>query len=153
MQVARRGNHTGGGSRRYEWRCGSQMGEEGVEDRRRIMRAGARLGMELHRAHVERLVPEALERAVEEAPVRDLDLAGRGAGGGHREAVVLARDEHPSGGDVEHRVVRAPMAEMELLDPEAEREPEELVPETDAEDREPAEKRAGDFDSRGDRFR
>ena len=52
-----------------------------------------------------------------------------------REAVVLRRDAHPAGAQVVHRMVDAAVPELELEALAAEREPEDLVPETDAEDR------------------
>ena len=53
----------------------------------------------------------------------------------HREAVVLARDQHAPAVDIEHRVIRAVMTELHLHRLRAAREAEQLVAEADAEDR------------------
>ena len=50
------------------------------------------------------------------------------------EAVVLRRDQHLAGSPLEHRVVRASMAERQLRRREAGGEAEQLMPQADAED-------------------
>ena len=57
------------------------------------------------------------------------------AGVRHREAVVLAGDLDLAGGQVLDRVVGAVMAERHLLGPAAQRQPQHLVAEADAEHR------------------
>ena len=52
-----------------------------------------------------------------------------------REAVVLARDHHAPGVDLDDRMVCAVVAELHLHGLRAAREPEQLVAETDAERR------------------
>ena len=54
-----------------------------------------------------------------------------------REAVVLDGDEHAARAGHAHGVVRAAVAERKLERPQAEREPEQLVAEADAEERAP----------------
>ena len=61
---------------------------------------------------------------------------------GHRVVVVLAGDLDPAAGLVAHRVVGAVVTEAQLVGVEAERAPEDLVPEADAEQRHVAEQRA-----------
>ena len=109
-----------------------------LEDRPGVVRARAGLGVELHRARTQLREVEALDRPVVEGDVRGLV----GVRGLDREAVVLARHEHPPAAPLEHRVVRAAVAERELERPVSGREPEQLVAEADAEDRDAAEQAA-----------
>jgi len=53
----------------------------------------------------------------------------------HRKAVVLAGDHHALGLYVLHRMVRAAMAELHLHGLGTHRQSHDLVPETDAEQR------------------
>src|SRR3954469_4904259 len=101
----------------------------GLEQRPRVVWARPRLGMELQRAGAELRQLEALDRPVVERDVRHLARFARLDG----EAVVLARDEHPAGKTLEHRVVRAPVAERELVRLVASRAGDQLVPEADPE--------------------
>src|SRR5689334_1686345 len=81
-----------------------------VEDRPGIVRARAGLGMELDGAGAQLREVEPLDRPVVERDVGRLAaLTGRDG-----EAVVLAGDEHAAAGALEHRVVGAAMAELEL---------------------------------------
>ena len=57
----------------------------------------------------------------------------------HREAVVVAGDRDGAGGEVLDRLVHAPVAERHLVGASAEREPQQLVPQADPEDRDLAE--------------
>ena len=50
------------------------------------------------------------------------------------EAVILARDEHAARPPVQHRVVRSPVAERQLVRLVACRQREQLVAEADAQD-------------------
>src|SRR5919198_5678732 len=84
--------------------------DPGREQWPRVVRARARLGMELHRAGSKLREVEPLDGAVVERNVRGF-LRGRGS---DRKAVVLARDEDAVRALVEHRVVRAAVAEREL---------------------------------------
>src|SRR5207247_10054855 len=102
-----------------------------------VVRARSRLGMELHRARIELGEVEPLDGAVVERDVRRL-LSRRRR---DREAVVLAGDEDPVRTLVEHRVVRAAVAEAELEGLGAGREREQLVAEADSEQRNASKKR------------
>src|SRR5687768_6783307 len=82
-----------------------------LEDRPRVVRPRARLGVELNRARAQIREVEALDGAVVERDVRRLGLVG----GRDREAVVLARDEHAPAPALEHGMVGAAMAEGELV--------------------------------------
>ena len=97
------------------------------------MRAGRRLGMELERREAVALKP--FDGAVVQRDVADL----RGVAGLDREAVVLGGHEHAPRAGHAHRMVRAAVSERKLERPQAEREPDELVAEADAEERRAAE--------------
>ena len=113
--------------------------------RERVERAGRRLGMELHA--LEPVAVEPLAGAVVQRHVRDVAV------GDHGEAVVLDRDEHAAGLHVLHRMVRAAVTEGQLERRVAEREPEQLVAEADAEERHAAEQRADRLDLVGEHGR
>src|SRR5512132_2214525 len=81
------------------------------EDPPGVVRPGAGLRVELHRTGALAAQLEALDRAVVERDVRLLAGLGRSDG----EAVVLGRDEDAVRRALEHRVVRAPVAERELV--------------------------------------
>ena len=76
--------------------------------------------------------------------MRELDDA-RERVGVDRVVVVLARDLHPPGRLVAHRVVGTVVAEPQLVGVAAEREPEDLVTEADAEQRDLADEPAHDL--------
>src|SRR5260221_14132441 len=82
-----------------------------LDERPRVVRAGAGLGVELQRASAQLGEVEAFDSAVVEGDVRSLGRLARP----HGEAVVLARDEDAAGLPLEHRMVRAAMAERELV--------------------------------------
>ena len=88
--------------------------------------------MVLHGEHRAVLEPDALDGAVEQRAVGDLEL-GRQVVVGDGEAVVLAGDLDLAGGQVLDRVVGAVMAERHLLGPRAQRQAEHLVAEADPE--------------------
>ena len=115
----------------------------------RVHGAGRCLGMVLDREHRAVLEPDALDGAVEQRAVGDLDIAGQ-AGIGHGEAMVLAGDLDLAGGQVLDRVVGAMMAERHLLRPAAERQPQHLMAEADAEHRRAAVDQLLDFGHRVD---
>jgi hypothetical protein len=93
---------------------------------------------------------EALERAVVQIPMRRLHFA-RQRLRVHGESVVLRRDRDGARRQVGDRVIRAAVSELQLESPGAEREPEELVSETDPEDRAPAEELLDRRDRAGQR--
>ena len=120
---------------------------EPVEEVRRVVRAGGRLGVVLHR---ERLQPtvvvaqlEALDHVVVEADVADRgDAVRRGGGLVERrvdgEPVVVRGHLDLAGGAVHHRLVDAAVAVLQLVGAEPERPAEQLVAEADAEVGQPA---------------
>src|SRR6185312_5031371 len=102
-------------------RCGARERRDEARQRRPgVVRARARLGVVLHRGDWHPGQLDALDRAVVERYVRNppaaearievATLARRADG----EAVVLGRHEHPAGVELEHRMVRAAVAEAEL---------------------------------------
>ncbi len=110
---------------------------------------GPGLGMELHRARVQLRVVEALDGAVVERDVGRLAVVARRDG----EAVVLARHEDAARRALEHRVVGAAVTERQLVGRVPGGEPEELVPEADAEDARAAEQAANRLDLGDERLR
>ena len=97
--------------------------------------------MVLHGEERQLLVREALDGPVVEVDVRELGAAAERVDV-DGEAVVLRGDLDLAGGQIHDRLVAAVVAELELVGAAAEREPEDLVPEADAEDRHLAEQRA-----------
>src|SRR5262245_40089016 len=87
-----------------------KAGHPPFDRRPRVVRPRAGLGMELERARAELAKLEALDGAVVERHVRDLGRVARV----DAEAVILRGHEHPAAGTLEHRVVRAAVAEREL---------------------------------------
>src|ERR687891_1699783 len=96
---------------RRSLRRGTEALHEPGEDRPRVVRPGAGLRVELDGAGALGREVEALDRAVVERDMGCLPGLGRLDG----EAVVLARDEHAAAAAVEHRMIRAAMAERELV--------------------------------------
>ena len=99
--------------------------------------------------------PQTLERPVVQVPVGELDAPerrphdvpiARPPVGLDREPVVVARDLDAAGPQVLHGLVRAAVPERQLGRPTAEREPQELVPEADAEHRHSPEQLAARVD-------
>src|SRR4051812_7493011 len=82
-----------------------------LDERPRVMRARACFGVKLQRAGAQLGKVEPLDRAVVQRNMRGLRCFARL----DREAVVLARDEDAAGLALEHRMVRAAMAERELV--------------------------------------
>ena len=107
-----------------------------------IVRAGRGLGMILHAEDGLAAVAEAFQRLVVQVDVRDFDFVEVERIGIHREAVVVRSDLDLAGDLVQHRVIRAAMAELQLVRLAAERQAEDLVPQADAEDRDPADQLA-----------
>src|SRR5262245_61076670 len=86
---------------------------ESIEQVSDVVRAGTRFGMALESEGRPVGPRNPLQAAVEQRHVRDTDGRGqrRRVDG---EAMVLARDQHLSRITVEHRMVRAVMAELHL---------------------------------------
>src|SRR5690348_5082781 len=80
------------------------------DDRRAVVRAWARLGMELRRARAQLRVVEPLDRAVVERDRRHAAGAAQGDG----VALVLRGDEHSAAAAIEYRVIRTAVAERKL---------------------------------------
>src|SRR5712691_4388272 len=105
-----------------------------------VVRAGAGLRMELQRPGAQLRERETLDGSVVERDVRHLPrLRGVDA-----EAVILSGHEHAAALALEHRVVRAAVAERQLRRREPRRTPEQLVAETDPEQRHAADELADD---------
>src|SRR4051812_42565716 len=81
-----------------------------LEQRPRIVRARPGLGMELERARPQLRELEALDGLVVERVMACVALVFRA----HGKAVVLARHEHAARLALEHRMIRAAVAEREL---------------------------------------
>ena len=77
---------------------------------------------------------KTLQRAVEQRHVRDAHVRRQGCTV-NREAVILAGNHHAPGVEILHRMVGAVMAKLHLHRARAAREPEQLVAEADAENR------------------
>src|SRR5215210_699714 len=95
---------------RRSLRRGTELLDELGEDRPGVVRPWACLWVELDRAGALGRELEAFDGAVVERDVRRLS----GLRGLHREAVVLARDEHAAAGAMKHGVIRAAVAERQL---------------------------------------
>src|SRR3954454_16870380 len=118
--------------RQIEWRSlrrGTKLLDELADDRPRVVRAGAGLGMELRRARALARKVEPLDGAVVQRHVRRLALVRPL----HGKAVVLRRHEHASGRALQHRMGRATVAERQLVRLHPRRKGEQLVAETDPE--------------------
>ncbi|EIL99181.1 putative thioesterase [Rhodanobacter thiooxydans LCS2] len=99
-----------------------------------VERTGACLGVTLEAERGPVGQREALQRAVEQRDVGDPHVR-RQRGRIHREAMVLAGDQHVAVVQVLHRVVGAVVAELHLQRLAAQRQAHQLVAETDAEQR------------------
>src|SRR5262245_42721410 len=106
-----------------------------LEERPRVMWARPGLGVELERARAQVWEIEAFDGSVVEGDVGRLGCFARP----DCKPVVLARDEDATRMALEHRMVRAAVAERELVGLVAGRAGDELVAEADAEHRRPAE--------------
>src|SRR3569832_978078 len=86
--------------------------DEVIEQSRRVVWPGARLGMALKTEHRLVVVVQALQTAVEQRAVRGAHV-GRQRALVDREAVVLAGDHHAAALDVEHGMIRAMVTELQ----------------------------------------
>src|SRR5579859_1322138 len=107
---------------------------EMLEQQLQVMRAGTRFGMPLKAERRAVRACDALQRTVEQRAVRGPQVA-RQRRFVHRETMVLARDEDPAGVDLEHRMIGAVMPEFHFHGLGAARQPEQLMTQTDAEQR------------------
>src|SRR5688572_443049 len=90
--------------------------------------------MVLHRGDRLGRVTEALDGSIVEIEVRDAHIPRQGLGI-HRETVILGRDFNLAGAEILDRMVCAAMSELQLEGLAANRQSEDLVPQTDAEHR------------------
>ena len=131
--------------------CRHQLAEP-VEEVRRVVRAGRRLGVVLHREALQRRRPASRSsRPSTTSSLRQTWLTvatpyGVSVGAVERrvdgEPVVVRGDLDLAGGAVHHRLVDAAVAVLQLVGAEAERPAEELVAEADPEVGQPALERA-----------
>src|SRR4030095_9762112 len=101
----------------------------------RVVRPRRSFRVVLHREHRPLAMAEAIARVVVEVHVARLPAPPGDGLGVDREAVVLRGDLHLVRGQILHGVVRAVMAERQLVRTPARGESEDLVAEADAEDR------------------
>src|SRR5262249_18627880 len=94
-----------------------------------VVRTGRGFRMVLHREHGPFAMPEALARAVVEVEVRRLPAVRRHRRGVDGEAVVLRGDLDLAGRQVLDRMIRAVVAERQLVGAAARGEAENLVAE------------------------
>src|SRR5262245_66441806 len=106
------------------------------EELRGIMRARRCLGMILHTKDRLRLVMHAVDGLVVQIHAIDGNVAGKRLRV-DGESVVLRCDFNLARVEVLHRLIAAAMAELQLESFSAERLSENLVSQTDAEDRDP----------------
>ena len=112
----------------------------------RVVWAGGGFGVVLDGEGRLVFAAESLVRVVVEVQVRQLDIFIFERVGVHAEAVVLAGDFDFSGLEILNGVVGSAVAKLELVGFGAERQGENLVAETDAEDGDFAEKFADGLD-------
>ena len=106
---------------------------EEAEQVARVMGSGRRLRMELHGEHVAIRAGQTLDGAVVQVDVRDLGAAPHTCVA-HCEAVVLGRYLDDAAANVLDGMIGAAMAELELERFQAQRQCDELMTKTDAED-------------------
>src|SRR5438552_15040112 len=106
---------------------------ESIEQRLNVVRPRTRLRMALKAERRRVGARESLHRSVEERAMRDAQIR-RQTRFIDREAMILTADHHAPAVDVEHRMVRAVMAEFHLYRARSGRQTEELMAEADAED-------------------
>ena len=119
------------------------------------MRAGRAFGVILHAERGQFGVPQAFDRLVVEVDVRDAHGALRQAVRVHGEPVILRGDFDAPGRFAAHRLVGAPVTELQLECPAAQRQAHELMAKANAEDRRPVghDQPADGFDRVRDAFR
>ncbi len=120
---------------RHQASCFPTAGHELVELGEQVagvVGTGPGLGVVLHAEGRHLPAAEALDGAVVEVAMRDLDAAGQGVE--HGEVVVLAGDLDRPRVEAAHRVVAAVMAEGQLEDGGAQGAGQQLVAQADAED-------------------
>ena len=101
------------------------------------MGAGAGLRVVLHRKGRHFLAPQPLKRVVVEVPVGHLCHRLVQTPRVHGKPVVLAGNLNLARRQVLHRVVEAPVAELQLVGPGAQGQGQDLMPQADAENGHP----------------
>ena len=109
--------------------------DEIVEQIMRIVRTRRGFRVILHAEHRLAAVAEAFQRLVVQIHVRDFDVARVERIRIHREAVIVRGDLDALRQLVDHRMIGAAMPELQLVSFAAQRQPENLVTQADAEDR------------------
>src|SRR5262249_28245559 len=117
-----------------------------------IVRPGGRFGMVLDAEHRQPAVAHALQGSIVQIHVRRLQL-GREGLRAYREAMILGRDLHFVRTLVEHRLISAAVAELQLEGLAAQRQAEQLMAQTDSEDRLLADQAANGVDGVTERLR
>src|SRR2546426_7229009 len=101
----------------------------------RVVRPGRRLGVILHGQDRLAAMAKAFQSLVVQIDVCELDVVVAERVGIDGEAVILRRDLHPPAAQIFDRMIAAAVTEFELVRSPAEGQAEELVAETDAEER------------------
>ena len=118
-----------------------ELGEVG----KGVVRSGRGLRVVLHGEERQLAMAHPFDGAVVQIEVGDLER-GRARHpvriANYREAMVLGGDEHLTGAQIAHRMIAAAVAVGQLGRRSAEGEPDQLMPEADAERRQP---RAGEL--------
>ncbi len=100
----------------------------------RIVRPRRSFGMVLHAEKRQGTMAKSLIGPVIQVDMRDFDVARGQRIRIHHETVILRGDFHVPGLQILDRVIRAVMAELQLVGSAAERQSAELVSQADAED-------------------
>ena len=111
------------------------------------MRSRSGLGMILHGKEWELAMTYPLDSAVIQIQMGDLERRRSGNAGcipNHREAMVLGCNQNLVGPEVSHRMIPASVAIRQLGGRPSVGKPHELVPETDAERRQPGARELAD---------
>src|SRR5260370_626545 len=108
--------------------------DEPLEEHVRVVRPGCRLGMKLRREDRQGAVAETFERPIVQIAMCLFDL-GRKLFALDGEPVILRGDRDLPGAQVAHGMVRPAVTELQLEGTCSEREPEQLVAQTDPENR------------------
>ncbi len=111
----------------------------------RVVRAGRGLGVILHAEQRQRAVAQALQRVVVQVDVRQVDFALLQRVGIDGEVVIVRGDLDLAGLHLLHRMIAAVMSELQLVSLAAQRQPDQLMPQTDSEDRNLAHQIANTF--------
>ena len=109
--------------------------DEIIEEVMRVVRSGRRFRVILHAEYRMAAVTKTFQGVIVQVHVRDLDVGWIERILVHGEPVVVRCDFNSLAHLVENRVVRAAMPELELVGLAAECQPQELVAQADAENR------------------